>query len=97
MNATIESAGASRRLAVTAAAVTLAGVVLSGPVGLQTTFVPARAGALWTAADPGWVFTGAGLGLFGIWNGLMMAMSTLALLALRGRGAVTLGGLANQS
>jgi hypothetical protein len=41
------------------------------------------AGAVWTALEPGWVLTTAGLALFAAWNLLMAAMLVMAIVTLR--------------
>ena len=48
-----------------------------GPVSIAT--------ALATAARPGWVLSGIGLASFVVWNVLIVAMTALALLAMRAR------------
>jgi hypothetical protein len=42
-------------------------------------------GAFWTALQPGWVMTRAGLIAFAAWNALVIAMAVLALMAFRRR------------
>lgn len=48
------------------------------------------AGALVTAAWPGWVLTPVGLAGYGAWNLLVVAMAVLSLVALRARAATAL-------
>jgi hypothetical protein len=50
--------------------------VANGPVSV--------AGGLWTALEPGWVMSTAGMSLFVFWNLLVAVMSVLAIGALKG-------------